>query len=58
MNQVAEDAVASGETAEALRVYISYAEALKGAMGVIAESQNLSTQRFLDTVDHADSYLY
>lgn len=58
MKNACNHGVVSGETAEALKVYVEYAERLKDVTDLIAEHHSLVNQYFLDAVDTADDYLY
>lgn len=58
MENACNNGVVSGETAEALKVYVGYAERLKDVTDLIAEHHSLVNQYFLDAVDTADNYLY
>ena len=58
MENACKTGVMAGETAEALKAYISYAAKLKDVADSIGEHHSTAKQYFLDAVDSADDYLY
>lgn len=58
MNRASAYGIPSGDTADALREFISCAEQLKGDIGEISDLASQYAKNFVSKIDRADRYLY
>lgn len=58
MHKAAATGLVSGSASDALDVYITYAETLKGAASIIAGRNVETKDAFLRSIDSADTYLF
>lgn len=58
LQSIRDTAIVSGETANALRMYIEYAKRLNMQIGNVSENVQKQLNRFLVNVDSADQFLF
>ena len=58
LNTISRQSVLAGATADALDVYIGYAQQLKDHLKVIGANTSNLMQSYLEAVDDADQYLF
>lgn len=58
LQSIRKDAIKSGEVADALDVYISYASKMKNQIGTISRNAKQQVNNFINAVDAADQYLF
>lgn len=58
MDRVCENGITSGNTASAIRTYLSYAKRLRDVADEIASAHSESATLLLKAIDAADTYLY
>ena len=58
MNEIASEAVNSGEISDTLEAFIQYASKLNNSIAEIGSEINTSACAFIEEVDEKDQYLY
>lgn len=58
LKDVKSDGIVSGDVADALSTFISYAEKLDKQIGKVSTSLKTQIDRFLERVDSEDQYLF
>lgn len=58
MNEIASEAVNSGEISDTLEAFIQYASKLNNSIAEIGSEINTSACAFIEEVDKKDQYLY
>lgn len=58
MNAILNDSIMEGETADAIKEFLSYAQNLDGIIKTLGEESKGLCVNYLHEIDEADSYLY
>ena len=58
MNDILYDSIMEGETAQALKEFLGYAQSLDGIVKTLGQESKGLCVNFLHEIDEADSYLY
>lgn len=58
MKRITEEGIVEGETADALKSFLGYAEKLKRVISVTSAEMRDSVMNYLEEIDEQDQYLY